>query len=1035
MHLFSIANVLTDLGHCCAVCVPGRPETVLDHGQPRFQVLDYDHAVRYGVSFPNRQIPDLVHAWTPRELVRKMTSSLVQRYRIPYFVHLEDNQIRVLLDELKGRSLEDLERLPTRALDFLVPNHRVHPHRYRRLLAGAAGVTASIDPLLEFKPVDVPGKVFFPGHDPEFAKIDSRDEELRTDLGILPNELLVVYAGDADNSNFQEVRSLVLAIALVNRRGFRVKLVKTGWNHYVLPELSDPEIAQNVIDRGFVSRREEPRLLAAADVLVQPGQPNEINDFRFPAKLPEFLASARPVVLPRSNLGLLLKDGEEGVLLEHGHSADIANALERLAKNPEMRARIGRGGRAFALQNLDWVKNVATITRFYDCCLAEKRRAKQPGWVEQSADPKLVAFYLPQFHPIPENDVWWGKGFTEWANTVAARPNFEGHAQPRLASDLGFYNLRLPETLDAQATLARRFGVYGFCFYYYWFNGRRLPERPLNELLERRKPDFPFCICWVNDNWTRRLDDQEDEILIKQEYGEDFSVKFIRDVIPILRDDRYIRVRGEPILMVYRVTLLPDPRATAEVWRSECRQAGIPSLHLVAVQSFGIDDPRPFGFDAAVEFPSRTGRFDPGTFPGVDPKFEGGLEDYRKVVTDHLAKPLPEYLWYRTVVPPWDNTACNDRAHILSYSSPAGYQAWLRRVTAQAIALAEKQEPLVFINSWNEWAEGAILEPDGKRFLEATRAGLSEGLADYMRADGIRIEEAAASKLLLRDDELTSRSESLQKQDRRSYKTSTWFDDEKLAETAARYREYFETVPLSYATARDFSDSFDYLRPIATANGDLKDSQRPWALKAILSVVPPGSRVLEIGAGEPFIADILDRLDYEVWVVDPYDGTGNGPLEYERFRKECPRVNFVRGLFGEQVLPAPPGGFDCIYSISVLEHIPDKALEGVFAGMKKYLQPNGWSIHAVDHVHRGSGAEKHYKNLKSMVLWSGFEETELTQLIERMAADNETYYLSAESHNRWRGVRSYDKFPMRVCVSVQIISRAAHLLVPTSTSI
>jgi glycosyltransferase involved in cell wall biosynthesis/2-polyprenyl-3-methyl-5-hydroxy-6-metoxy-1,4-benzoquinol methylase len=1041
MHLFSIANVLTDLGHSCAVCVPGRPETVLDHGEPRFQVLDHDEAVLRGVSFANRQGPDLIHAWTPRELVRRTTMSLVQRYKVPYFVHFEDNETIVLLDELPGWSREDLERLPAGALDVIVADHRTHPHHSRRLLAGAAGVTALIDRLLEFKPAEVPGIVFFPGYDATFAKIDSPDEELRVALGIVPDQLLVVYTGNVHNSNFQEVRSLVLAVALVNRRGFRVKLVKTGWNYYVLPELSDPEIAQHVIDRGFVARSEIHRLLAAADVLVQPGRSNEFNDYRFPSKLPEFLASGRPVILPRSNVGLLLKNGEEALILGNGHSADIADALQRLAIDAGLRARIGHGGRAFALRNLDWVKNVAAIPSFYDDCLKETRREVHSSPEEEPVVPKLIAFYLPQFHPIPENDAWWGKGFTEWANTAAARPNFEGHVQPRLPADLGFYDLRLPETMDAQVELARQFGVSGFCFYYYWFNGRRLLERPLDQFLVRGKPDFPFCICWANENWTRRWDGLDEEVLIKQEYGEDFSFTFIRDVIPILKDARYVKVRSEPVLLVYRLSLLPDPRATAEIWRAECRKAGIPSVHLVAVQSFGISDPRPFGFDAAVEFPPHTRRFliDTQTFGGVNPAFEGYLEDYRKVVNDQLAKPFPDdYTLYRGVMPSWDNTPRRkQRAHILVNSSPADYQAWLRRVTAQAIAFAEAQEPLIFVNAWNEWAEGAILEPDahnGHAFLEATHAGLTEGFADQLRARGIRIDEAAVSKLLMPGYKDIVRFEPLESLSRRPHKTDVWFTDEQLNGVTEQYRERFKTEPLSYATVRDFCDSFDHLYPIATANGDLKDNQRPWILKAILGVVPPGGRVLEIGAGEPFIADILDRLGYEVWVVDPYDGTGNGPIEYERFRAECPSVHFIRCLFGEQVLSAPSGGFDCIYSISVLEHIPAKALEGAFAGLKKYLQPNGWSIHAIDHVHKGSGAVEHFEKLKSMVRWSGFDEIELMKLLERMDADQETYYLSAESHNRWRGSLSYDAFPMRVCVSIQIVARAEHLHLPKRSS-
>jgi glycosyltransferase involved in cell wall biosynthesis len=1036
MHLFSIANVLAGLGNSCAVCVPHRPETVLDHGRPNFQVLEYSEAIIHGVSFPDGRAPDLVHAWTPRELVRKTTMSLARRYDIPYFVHLEDNEIVVLLDELPRWSLEELERLPSRALDAVVADHRTHPHRSRRMLAGAIGLTALIDRLLEFKPPHVPGMVFFPGYDAEFLKINGRDEEFRVTMGVKPEELLVAYTGNVHNSNFREVRSLLLAIALVNRTGFRVKLVKTGWNHYVLPELSDPEIARHVIDRGFIARSDLPRLLAAADVLVQPGPSNQFNDYRFPSKLPEFLASGRPVILPRTNVGLLLKDCEEAILLERGHSADIAAALQRLAADPALRARIGLNGRSFALRNLDWATNVASLPTFYERCLAQPRSV-QPSTHSEPVLPKLIAFYLPQFHPIPENDAWWGKGFTEWTNTVAATPNFEGHIQPRLPSDLGFYDLRLPETMDAQIGIARRFGVYGFCFYYYWFDGRRLLETPLDQFLERQQPDFPFCICWANENWTRRWDGLEDEVLMKQEYGEDFSVKFVRDVIPILKDPRYIKVRGAPVLVVYRASLLPDARATAEIWRAECRAAEIPSVHLVAVQSFGISDPRPFGFDAAIEFPPHTRRFliDRDKFPGLDPTFEGYLEDYPKVVVDQLAKALPDYTLYRGVMPSWDNTPRRKRrAHILVNSSPTIYQAWLRRITAQTVALAEAQEPFIFVNAWNEWAEGAFLEPDlhnGCAFLESTRSGLSEGLADHLRERGVKIEGETVSNLLIPDEEDIMPSEPLK--DGLPHKTDTWFANNQLADIAAKYGNCrLKIEPLSYATVRDFCDSFDNLYPLAIANGDLKDSQRPWMVKAILSAVPPKSRVLEIGAGEPFVADILDRLGYEVWVVDPYDGTGNGPIEYERFRKECPRVHFIRGLFGQQILSAPPAGFSCIYSISVLEHISSAALEDVFAGIRKYLRPEGWSIHAIDHVHKGKGAAEHYENLKSTVLFSGFQELELTRLLTRMDADHDTYYLSAESHNRWRGSLAYDEFPMRVCVSIQIASRAQHLYIPTT---
>ena len=365
----------------------------------------------------------------------------------------------------------------------------------------------------------------------------------------------------------------------------------------------------------------------------------------------------------------------------------------------------------------------------------------------------LVAFYLPQFHPIPENDLWWGKGFTDWTNTRRARRQFKGHYQPQLPTELGFYDLRDPEVLERQAELARRYGIHGFCFHYYWFGGRRVLERPLDDFLARGRPDIPFCCSWANENWTRRWDGLESEVLLRQEYGGDWEERFIRDLLPVLSDDRYIRVDGAALLLVYRVDQVPDARRVAEVWRDIALREGGIELHLAAVQSFGIEDPRPYGLDAAVEFP-------PHPFRGGRPQpkvrrlrrgFRGTLEEYEAVVRDMLAKPLlPDYRWYRGLMPSWDNTARRGLdAYIAVDSSPAAYRHWLAELSAQALSKADTQAPLVFVNAWNEWAEGTHLEPDdryGRAWLEATAAGLADGLRTFPAGEHHpRVAEASGS--------------------------------------------------------------------------------------------------------------------------------------------------------------------------------------------------------------------------------------------------------------------------------------------------
>lgn len=360
-------------------------------------------------------------------------------------------------------------------------------------------------------------------------------------------------------------------------------------------------------------------------------------------------------------------------------------------------------------------------------------KTKWQDHLQKVVSPKVIAFYLPQFHPFSENNKWWGQGFTEWTNVSKAKPNFVGHYQPRYPADLGYYDLRLPEILAQQAALAKQYGVGGFCFYYYWFDGKRLLEQPIEQMLKSKEPDFPFCLCWANENWTRRWDGLEYDVLMAQAHSPEDDVAVINDLIRYFKDARYIRIDGRPLLLVYRVALFPNFIETAARWRDTCRQAGIGEIYLTSVESFdgvnGNRDPATFGCDAAVEFPPH-GMGEAKPVPGavLNPNFAGTVGHYNDVAVRFATRPAPAYTRFRSVMPGWDNTARRqDTSFCFDQSTPGAFQAWLEESLEQTRLDRYGDEKLVFLNAWNEWAEGAYLEPDkrfGHTYLEAVRNAL-----------------------------------------------------------------------------------------------------------------------------------------------------------------------------------------------------------------------------------------------------------------------------------------------------------------------
>ena len=348
---------------------------------------------------------------------------------------------------------------------------------------------------------------------------------------------------------------------------------------------------------------------------------------------------------------------------------------------------------------------------------------------------RAFAFYLPQFHPIEENDFGHRPGFTEWNNVVNAKPLYKGHYQPRIPGELGFYDLRATEIMREQLRLALEAGLEGFCFYYYYFSGKKLLYKPIENYI---KSDLkaPFFFLWANENWSRRWDGGDHEVIIAQQHSPEDDLIFIRDLVPTFQDERYVKIDGKPILMIYKTHLFPDIRATVERWRNEITAHGFPDLYLVLVDDWSQDPPHPrdLGFDASYEIPSNLVpnevMFDAADELGLADNFTGRIVDYRKFAQYHVSRPAPVYKRFRTVMLPWDNTPrYAGRAMVHVNTAGEDYRMWLSHALLDTAARFAPDERIVFVHSWNEWCEGTYLEPDGKygrRYLDETRGAFDD---------------------------------------------------------------------------------------------------------------------------------------------------------------------------------------------------------------------------------------------------------------------------------------------------------------------
>ncbi|MBQ3325642.1 glycoside hydrolase family 99-like domain-containing protein [Candidatus Saccharibacteria bacterium] len=336
------------------------------------------------------------------------------------------------------------------------------------------------------------------------------------------------------------------------------------------------------------------------------------------------------------------------------------------------------------------------------------------------SDIKPIAFYLPQFHTFPENNKWWGEGFTEWTNTRSATPRFDGHYQPREPhDDFGYYTLDDKGILKKQIRLAKQHGVYGFSFYYYWFSGKKLMEKPLRIFLNNKDLNFPFCLCWANENWTRRWDGKEKDILIAQSYSKNDPINFIKDIKEYLLDPRYIKVDNKPVILVYNPAEIPDFETVVKKWKDTAIKENIGEIEVWAKSNIFNDD---YKSDTLLD-----GEFDfaPNAFNFYDCSIShnasGLLYDYKiifnklsslNIYEDHVYN----LTFYYSATMGWDNSARRKDAGYTVFTnySPKTFYDWLKMIINITRSKNPPDKRFIFINAWNEWAEGTYLEPDKK---------------------------------------------------------------------------------------------------------------------------------------------------------------------------------------------------------------------------------------------------------------------------------------------------------------------------------
>ena len=562
----------------------------------------------------------------------------------------------------------------------------------------------------------------------------------------------IVVADDASPDRRMAMLGRLPGLAVLRsreRRGF-LHTCNAAWSHCKAPLVlllnSDTEVQEGAVAALAAALDDSTVAAACATLLYPSGHLQEAGGFVTPSgetvmvglggdPAQAAFSRARDVAYGSAAALMLRRDAVGDELFDpvyapaYGEDVDLcltlAEAGWRVRHVPEARVvhhlsvSTGRDGEARRVRAA--ARSQAVIARRWGSTLAGRDRVR------------TIVFHLPQFHPVPQNDLWWGAGFSEWANVVRARPAYLGHAQPHLPADLGFYDLRLPEALAAQGRLAARYGIEGFCVHHYRFDpDRTLLETPLSIVQDHPALPFRWCLCWANENWSRNWDGGSREVLIAQRQDRATQDAFLADAAAQAADPRYLRVDGAPILVIYRPLLLDDPAAFAA--RARRRFAPLGGAHLIAVEGMEAADspadPTAFGFDAGCAFPPH-GLGVPATGAArlTRPDWSGYRYDYVETVIEAATRPEPAWPRYPAVFPGWDNTPRQPtRSTCFDHATPEAFRVAVEAAidTLNDRCLGDRR--LLFVNAWNEWAEGAHLEPDslhGHRWLEALQAAVT----------------------------------------------------------------------------------------------------------------------------------------------------------------------------------------------------------------------------------------------------------------------------------------------------------------------